>query len=67
MKNNIELGIEISEGVLNTNIPRKINRYYDIEKSAPKIVKVSKIVPKKSLTYRYRPGVNNFMIGDLDV
>ena len=63
MKNNFNLGIEISDNVLNTSNPRKIRRYSDINRRVIK-TPVSK---NNNINYRYRPGVNSSMIGDLDV
>ena len=61
MKEKFELGIEVSEEVLKSKVPHKINRYLEEEK---KTIEVSDIKSEKS--YRYRPGVNFSMIGDLD-
>ena len=62
MKEKFNLGIEISETVSKTSSPRKIKRYDVIKKHQKEVEKVS-----KSTVYRYRPGVNSFMTGDLDV
>lgn len=62
MKNKFELGIEISENVSNTAVPREIRRYDNV----PAEVSETKKCEKKEL-YRYRPGVNCFMTEDLDV
>lgn len=62
MKNKFELGIEISENVSNTAMPREIKRY----DSVPVYTVQDKKCEKKEL-YRYRPGVNCFMTEDLDV
>ena len=63
MKNNFNLGIEISEDVSKTAIPNEIKRY-DVVIPKKKI-KVKE--NKANIFYRYRPGVNGFMTRDLDV
>ena len=62
MKNKFELGIEISENVSKTAVPKRIKRYDIVPK---KVMKIKE--PEKSVFYRYRPGVNSFMRGDFDV
>ena len=62
MKDKLNLGIEISDSVSKTAIPREIKRYDVVEK---KKIKVKE--PSKNVFYRYRPGVNSFMTRDLDV
>ena len=62
MKNNFNLGIEISDTVMSTSNPQKIKRYSDINRRTVKTP-----VSKNNGNYRYRPGVNSSMIGDLDV
>jgi len=62
MKDKFKLGIEISDNVSRTAMPNKIRRYGVTEK---KKIKVSEVGTNKF--YRYRPGVNSFMVGDLDV
>ena len=62
MEYNFNLGIEISEDVSKTMTPQKIKRYGAVGK---KPIKVGNTIKNKF--YRYRPGVNAFMTGDLDV
>jgi len=62
MKDKFDLGIEISEKVSETAVPEKIKRYDVIPKKRIKIAEEN-----KNKLYRYRPGLNGFMIGDLDV
>ena len=62
MKEKFNLGIEISETVSKTALPRKIKRYDVIPKKKLEVKNTSKYK-----LYRYRPGVNSFMTGDLDV
>jgi len=62
MKDKFNLGIEISDNVSKTAVPSKIKRYGDIPKKKVKVKDIG-----KNKFYRYRPGVNSFMIGDLDV
>ena len=62
MEYNFNLGIEISEDVSKTMAPKEIKRYGVVEK---KSIKVGNKIKNKF--YRYRPGVNSFMTGDLDV
>lgn len=62
MKNKFDSGIEISNSVLNSSTPAKIKRYSNLQN---KIVK--KAVSSENIVYRYRPGVNSNIIGDLDV
>ena len=63
MKNNFNLAIEISDTVINTSNPRKIKRYSSIDRRTIK----SPVSKNSNINYRYRPGVNSSMIGDLDV
>jgi len=61
MKDKFNLGIEISDNVSKTAVPRKIKRY-DV------VIKKQNVKKESSnKLYRYRPGVNSFMTGDLDV
>ncbi len=62
MKEKFNLGIEISEKVSKTAVPHKIKRYDVIPKKQVKTTEIA-----KNKVYRYRPGVNVFMDGDLDV
>ena len=62
MKDKFNLGIEVSENVSKSAIPGEIKRYGVIKK---KQIKLKSSVKNKF--YRYRPGVNRFMMGDLDV
>ena len=62
MKDKFNLGIEVSESVSKTSVPDKIKRYDVVQKKQIKIPESS-----KNELYRYRPGVNSFMTGDLDV
>ena len=61
MKDKFNLGIEISDSVPKTAVPKKIKRY-DVVIKKQHIKKES-----SSKLYRYRPGINGFMPGDLDV
>lgn len=63
MKNNFNLGIEISDTVKNTSNPQKIKRYSEIDRRTVK----TPVLKKGNTNYRYRPGVNSSMIGDFDV
>ena len=63
MKEKFNLGIEISEKVLRTGTPHKIKRYNTVAGNR----KIIQTEAAKSKIYRYRPGVNSSMIGDLDV
>ena len=63
MKNNFNLGIEISDTVISTGSPQKIKRYSDINRRTVK----TPVLKNNNINYRYRPGVNSSMIGDLDV
>lgn len=62
MKNKFDSGIEISKGVLDSSAPSKIKRYSNLENKT-----VKKSVSCKNIIYRYRPGVNSNIVGDLDV
>lgn len=62
MKNKFNLGIEISEKVSKTAIPKKIKRY-DVVKAK----EIEKAQPEQFKFYRYRPGVSSFITKDLDV
>lgn len=62
MKNKFEFGIEISESVSKTSVPSAIKRYDTVKKENVKVKSC-----KKNVIYRYRPGVNTLMTGDLDV
>jgi len=61
MEDKFNLGIEISENVISSSKPSEIKRY--------DVVESEKVEIKENETklYRYRPGVNSFMTGDLDV
>jgi len=61
MRDKFNLGIEISEGVSKTALPSKIKRYDVVKKK-----EVKKSTVSKSKFYRYRPGLNTSIIGDLD-
>ena len=61
-KNKFELGIEISENVYKTAMPKKIKRYDNI----PKRVVKTKNLPN-NMFYRYNPGVSSFIKKDIDV
>lgn len=61
----INLGIEISEGVKKTNKPIKIERYDFIPQKQIKNISPK---PKTSRFYGYRPGMSKYRIGgDADV
>lgn len=62
MKNGFNLGIEISEKVIKTSTPRKIKRYGETFKPV-----VKQNVSSENKVYRYRPGVNSFIMRDFDV
>lgn len=61
MKNKFDLGIEISEKVSMTAVPREIKRYDNVPK---KNVKVKQV--EKNLVYRYRPGMGSFIKEDFN-
>ena len=63
MTDKLNLGIEISQGVLNSKMHNKIERYVSVEKETIK----EEMSDNSNKLYRYRPGVNFNMIGDLDV
>ena len=62
MENKFNLGIEISEKVSKTAVPKKIKRY-DVVRAR----EIKKERPEQFKFYRYRPGVNSFITRDLDV
>jgi len=61
MEDKFNLGIEISDNVINSSKPNEIKRYDVIENERLEIKET------ETKLYRYRPGVNSFMTGDLDV
>lgn len=63
MKNKFDSGIEISSGVLKSSVPiAKIKRYSNLKNKT-----VKKSVSCENVIFRYRPGINSSITGDLDV